>query len=114
MADVARAHQYAARDGAGFHPIFFAQPRARRNAEGNFITDWETVLGGTYSTGTAVRWRTVRAWKSRIVIAERIEGLPSGEVVSHSMMHRSTLEREELRIFEEFALPVSILSRTQK
>jgi len=54
--------------------------RATANAqdgEGNFITDWGTVLGGTYSTGIAVRWRTVRAWKSRMVIAERIEDLPS-------------------------------------
>jgi hypothetical protein len=52
--------------------------RATANAqdtEGNFITDWETVLGGTHSTGRAVRWRTVRAWKSRLVIAERIEDL---------------------------------------
>jgi hypothetical protein len=48
-----------------------------QDAEGNFITDWETVLGGTYSTGIAVRWRTVRAWKSRVVIAERIEGRAS-------------------------------------
>jgi hypothetical protein len=47
-----------------------------QDAEGNFATDWETVLGGAYSTGAAVRWRTVRAWKSRKVIAERIEDLP--------------------------------------
>lgn len=47
------------------------------DAEGNFITDWETVLGGTYSTGVAVSWRTIRAWKNRVVIAERIEDLPS-------------------------------------
>ena len=46
------------------------------DAEGNFSTEWETVLGGRYSTGVAVRWRTVRAWKSRKVIAERIEDLP--------------------------------------
>jgi hypothetical protein len=54
--------------------------RATGNAqdtEGNFITDWETVLGGTNSTGRPVRWRTVRAWKSRRVIAERIEDRPS-------------------------------------
>jgi hypothetical protein len=48
-----------------------------QDAEGNFTTDWETVFGGTYSTGTALCWRTVRAWKSRVVIAERIEDLPS-------------------------------------
>lgn len=46
-----------------------------QDAEGNFATDWETVFGGTYSTGVAVCWRTVRAWKSRKVIAERISGL---------------------------------------
>jgi len=50
-----------------------------QDAEGNFITDWETVLGGAYATGRAIRWRTVRAWKSRRVIAERIESLPSPE-----------------------------------
>ena len=48
-----------------------------QDAEGNFVTDWETVFGGTYSTGTAVRWRTVRAWKAHMVIAERIEDLPT-------------------------------------
>ena len=48
-----------------------------QDAEGNFVTDWETVFGGTYSTGTAVRWRTVRAWKAHVVIAERIEDLPT-------------------------------------
>ena len=50
-----------------------------QDAEGNFITDWETVFGGAYATGRAIRWRTVRAWKSRRVIAERIESLPSPE-----------------------------------
>ena len=50
------------------------------DAEGNFITDWETVLGGRYSTGVVVRWRTIRAWKNRMVIAERIEDLPSPNV----------------------------------
>jgi hypothetical protein len=55
---------------------FRATARAQ-DTEGNFVTDWETVLGGTYSTGRPVRWRTVRAWKSRMVIAERIEDLPS-------------------------------------
>jgi len=48
-----------------------------QDAEGNFITEWETVLAGSYATRTPVRWRTVRAWKSRKVFAERIEGLPS-------------------------------------
>jgi hypothetical protein len=57
---------------ACFRPTASAQ-----DAEGNFITDWEIVLGGAYSTSRPVRWRTVRAWKSRMVIAERIEGLPS-------------------------------------
>jgi hypothetical protein len=50
-----------------------------QDTEGNFITDWESVFGGTYATGRAVRWRTVRAWKSRTIIAERIEGLPSAK-----------------------------------
>lgn len=48
-----------------------------QDAEGNFTTEWDAVFGGAYSTGTAVRWRTVRAWKNRKVIAERIEDLPS-------------------------------------
>jgi hypothetical protein len=47
------------------------------DTEGNVITDWETVLGGRYSTDIALRWRTDRAWKSRMVIAERIEDLRS-------------------------------------
>jgi hypothetical protein len=55
----------------------FRATASAQDAEGNFITDWETVLGGTYSTGRAVCWRTVRAWKSHMVIAERIEDLPS-------------------------------------
>jgi hypothetical protein len=59
--------------------LSFRATASAQDAEGNFTTDWETLLGGTYSTGTAVRWRTVRAWKSRIVIAERIEGLPSAK-----------------------------------
>ena len=57
--------------------ISFRATASAQDSEGNFITDWDTVLGGTYSTGIPVRWRTVRAWKSRTVIAERIEGLPS-------------------------------------
>jgi hypothetical protein len=59
--------------------VSFRVAASAQDGEGNFITDWETVLGGTYSTGGAVRWRTVRAWKSRMVIAERIEGLPSAK-----------------------------------
>jgi hypothetical protein len=54
----------------------FRATASAQDAEGNFITNWEAVFGGTYSTGRAVRWRTVRAWKSRMVIAERIEDLP--------------------------------------
>jgi len=57
----------------------FRAAASAQDDEGNFITDWETVLRGTYSTGRAVRWRTVRAWKSRMVVAERIEGLPSAK-----------------------------------
>jgi hypothetical protein len=59
--------------------VSFRATASAQDAEGNFITDWESVLGGTYSTGIPVRWRTVRAWKSRMVIAERIEDLPSPE-----------------------------------
>jgi hypothetical protein len=57
--------------------VSFRPTESEQDTEGNLITDWECVLGGTYSTGTAIRWRTVRAWKSRAVIAERIEDLPS-------------------------------------
>jgi len=57
--------------------VSFRPTEREQDTEGNFITDWETVLGGTYSTGGPVRWRTVRAWKSRRVIAERIEHLLS-------------------------------------
>ena len=54
----------------------FRATASSQDAEGNFVTDWEAIFGGPYSTGTAVRWRTVRAWMSRKVIAERIENLP--------------------------------------
>jgi hypothetical protein len=59
--------------------VSFRPTEREQDTEGNFVTDWETVLGGAYSTGRRVRWRTVRAWKSRAVIAERIEDLPSPE-----------------------------------
>src|SRR6266404_8437057 len=49
------------------------------DAEGNSISDWEAVLGGTYSTGITLRWRTVRAWRNGMVTAERIDELrPEG------------------------------------
>ena len=54
--------------------------RATANSQdsvGNFITDWEAVLGRTQLTSITFRWRTARAWKDRLVIAERIESLPS-------------------------------------
>jgi len=57
----------------------FRASASAQDAEGNVVTDWETVLGGMYATGRSVRWRTIRAWKSRMVIAERIEDLPSAE-----------------------------------
>jgi len=41
----------------------------------DLISEWKAVLGGPYSTGAAIRWRTVRVWKQRVVIAERIEAL---------------------------------------
>jgi hypothetical protein len=56
--------------------VSFRATASAQDAEGNFTTDWETVFGGTYSTGMALRWRSVRAWKSRMVIAERVEDLP--------------------------------------
>src|SRR5258708_31384772 len=52
--------------------VSFRTTASAEAGEGNFITDWETVLGGTSSTSIAVRWRTVRAWTSRLVIEERI------------------------------------------
>ena len=48
-----------------------------QDSQGDLISEWEAVLGGRYSTGAAIRWRTVRVWKQRVVIAERIEGLAS-------------------------------------
>ena len=48
-----------------------------QDAQGDFISEWEAVFGGPYSTGAAIHWRTVRVWKQRVVIAERIEGLAS-------------------------------------
>ena len=46
-----------------------------QDSQGDLISEWEAVLGGPYSTGAAIRWRTVRVWKQRVVIAERIEAL---------------------------------------
>jgi hypothetical protein len=48
-----------------------------QDSQGDLISEWEAVLGGPYSTGAAISWRTVRVWKQRVVIAERIEGLTS-------------------------------------
>ena len=48
-----------------------------QDSQGDLVSEWEAVLGGPYSTGAAIRWRTVRVWKQRVVIAERIEGLAS-------------------------------------
>jgi len=48
-----------------------------QDSQGDLISEWEAVLGGPYSTGAAIRWRTVRVWEQRVVIAERIEGLAS-------------------------------------
>lgn len=47
-----------------------------QDAQGNFVSDWETVLGGSYATGNPLRWRTSRVWKDGMVIAERIESMP--------------------------------------
>ena len=46
-----------------------------QDSQGDSISEWEVVLGGPYSTGAAIRWRTVRVWKQRVVIAERIEAV---------------------------------------
>jgi hypothetical protein len=48
-----------------------------QDSQGDLISEWEAVLGGPYSPGAAIRWRTVRVWKQRVVIAKRIEGLAS-------------------------------------
>ena len=47
-----------------------------QDAQGNFVSDWEAVLGGSYATSNPLRWRTIRVWKDGIVIAERIESVP--------------------------------------
>ena len=78
MADVLEPINTLLEMGLACIVSFRATTRAQ-DSEGNFITDWESVLGGTYSTGIPVRWRTVRAWKSRMVIAERVEDLSSPE-----------------------------------
>ena len=54
-----------------------------QDSQGDFISEWEAVLGGPYSTGAAIRWRTVRVWKQRVVIAERIAGLASVEFLQN-------------------------------
>jgi len=48
-----------------------------KDSQGDMISEWEAILGGPYSTGAAIRWRTARVWRQRVVIAERIEGLAS-------------------------------------
>lgn len=51
-----------------------------QDSQGDLISEWEAVFGGPYSTGAAIRWRTVRVWKQRVVIAERIVSLaPVGQ-----------------------------------
>jgi len=51
-----------------------------QDSQGDLISEWEAVFGGPYSTGAAIRWRTVRVWKQQVVIAEQIEGLaPVGD-----------------------------------
>jgi len=79
MAEVLEPFNTLFEMGLAFIESFRATAEVQ-DAEGNFITEWETVLGGSYATRTPVRWRTVRAWKRRVVIAERIEGLaPVGQ-----------------------------------
>jgi hypothetical protein len=71
----ARAHSHFACDGNGIVETFRVIA-SLIDAEGNSISDWEAVLGGTYSTGVAIRWRTIRTWRNGMVIAERIGELP--------------------------------------
>jgi hypothetical protein len=52
--------------------VSFRAIASAQDAEGNFTTDWETVFGGTYSTGVALRWRTVRAPKQPEVIGPEL------------------------------------------
>src|SRR5260370_37571386 len=48
-----------------------------QDSQGDLISEWEAVLGGPYSTGAAIRWRTVRVWKQRVFIPQRLQALPS-------------------------------------
>src|SRR6266404_1966821 len=48
-----------------------------QDSQGDLISEWEVVLGGPYSTGVVIRWRTLRVWKQRVVLAERMEALES-------------------------------------
>ncbi len=50
-----------------------------QDSQGDFISEWEAVFGRPYSTGAAIHWRTVRVWKQRVVIAERIEVVSVGQ-----------------------------------
>src|SRR3989449_9957643 len=62
--------------GVGYVDVFRVVS-SFQDSQGDLISEWEAVLGGPYSTRAAIRWRTVRVWKQRVVIAERIEGLAS-------------------------------------
>ena len=62
--------------GMGYIDVFRVVSISQ-DSQGNLISEWEAILGGPYSTGAAIRWRTVRVWRQRVVIAERIEGLKS-------------------------------------
>src|SRR5260370_163426 len=39
-----------------------------QDSQGDLISEWETVLGGPYSTGAAIRWRTPRLWNHPVAI----------------------------------------------
>src|SRR5260370_32881303 len=55
----------------------FREVSSFQDSQGDLISEWEAVLGVPYSTGAAIRWRTVRVWKQRDVFAERTDGMGS-------------------------------------
>ncbi len=76
LADVLEPVHTVLEMGVGCVDVFRVVSSSQ-DSQGDLISEWEAVLGGPYSTRVAIRWRTVRVWKQRVVIAERIEGLAS-------------------------------------
>ncbi|HEX8765606.1 MAG TPA: hypothetical protein VF740_10615 [Candidatus Acidoferrum sp.] len=73
LADVLEPVHTVLEMGLGYVDVFRVVS-SFHDSQGDLISEWEAVLGGSYSTGAPIRWRTVRVWKQRVVIAERIEG----------------------------------------